>query len=190
MTPKIHEAINYAAKRHAGQVRKSTSLPYLVHPMEVMGILIENACSEDVVVAGILHDVIEDTCDDNDIIRDIVRKEIKNRFGENVLKIVNSESEDKSKSWKERKQATLDSLKHDSLEVRLVCCADKLSNIMSIRADKEKLGDKVFDRFNAPKENLAWYYKGVLESLNLEGYRMFEEYKNCVTEVFGELFWT
>ena len=185
MTPKIHEAINYAGKRHAGQVRKGTSLPYLVHPMEVMAILLENNCNEDVVVAGILHDVIEDTCDDNDIIRDIVREEIKTKFGVNVLNIVNSESEDKTKTWEQRKQATIDALKHDSLEIRMVCCADKLSNIMSIRADKEKIGEKIFERFNAPKEKLAWYYKSIATNLGLEGYKMFEEYKSCVAEVFG-----
>lgn len=184
MTPKIHEAINFAGKRHAGQVRKGTSLPYLVHPMEVMGILLENGCSEEVVIAGILHDVIEDTCDDNDVIRGIVREEIKSKFGESVLTIVDCESEDKSKTWEERKQATIDSLKDDSLEVRLVCCADKLSNIMSIRADKEKIGEKIFSRFNAPKEKLAWYYKSIAESLCLDGYKMFEEYKAYVAEVF------
>lgn len=184
MTPRIHEAINYAGKRHAGQVRKSTSLPYLVHPMEVMGILLENGCNEDVVIAGILHDVIEDTCDDNDIIRDIVREEIKAKFGNTVLGIINSESEDKSKTWEQRKQATIDALKHDSLDVRMVCCADKLSNIMSIYSDKEKIGEKVFDRFNASKEQLAWYYRSIAESLDLEGYKMFVEYKAYVDEVF------
>ena len=168
MTPKIHEAIYYAGKRHAGQVRKGTSVPYLVHPLEVMGILLENGCSEDVVVAGILHDVIEDTCDDNDTIREIVREDIKNKFGEAVIKIVNSESEDKSKSWKERKQHTIDCLKNDTLEVRLVCCSDKLSNIMSIEADKHKIGEKIFQRFNAPKEQLAWYYRSIAENLNLD----------------------
>ena len=186
MTPKIHEAIIYAGKRHAGQVRKGTSIPYIVHPLEVMGILLENGCSENVVVAGILHDVIEDTCDDNDVIRDIVREDIRNKFGEDVLKIVNSESEDKSKTWKERKQHTIDCLKEDSLETRLVCCGDKLSNIMSIEEDQKKIGDKIFKRFNAPVEELAWYYGSILDNLNLDGYKMYDEYKACVNRVFGQ----
>lgn len=185
MTERIHEAIYYAAKRHAGQVRKSTSIPYLVHPMEVMGILIENGCDENVVIAGILHDVIEDTCEDNDTIRDIVRNEIKEKFGGEVLAIVNCESEDKSKTWKERKQRTIDCLKNESFEVQAVCCADKLSNIMSIYADRQKIGDKVFERFNAPKEELKWYYSGITESLNLHGRKMFDEYKTYVEKVFG-----
>lgn len=186
MNERIHEAIIYAGTRHAKQLRKGTEIPYLVHPMEVMGILIENSCSEDVIIAGILHDVIEDTCEDNDDIRNSVRKEIENKFGKVVLDIVDCESEDKSKTWKERKQHTIDALKTESLEVRLVCCADKLSNILSIKADKNLLGEKIFDRFNASKSDLKWYYQSVAENLNLEGYEMYSKYIKTVNDVFGE----
>lgn len=185
MTGKIHEAICYAGKRHAGQVRKGTQLPYLVHPMEVMGILIENGCDENVVIAGILHDVIEDTCDDNDVIRGIVREEIRSKFGDEVLSIVNSESEDKSKSWRERKEATVSALAGEGLAVQLVCCADKLSNIMSIYADLQKHGEKVWNRFNADKDAIEWYYKGIVASLtNLVDYKMFGELKEAVHNIF------
>lgn len=187
MTPKIHEAIIYAGKRHSGQVRKGTDIPYLVHPMEVMGILIEYGCSEDVIVAGILHDVIEDTCNDDDSVRKTVKEEIKMKFGEAVLNIVNSESEDKSKTWKERKQHTISELKNDSPEVQLVCCADKLSNILSIQADLNLVGDKLWQRFNAPKEDLKWYYESVASGLDkISGIKMVEELRNTVKAVFGE----
>ena len=186
MTPQIHNAIIYAGHRHAGQVRKSTAIPYLVHPMEVMGILIENQCAEPVVIAGILHDVIEDTCEDNDIIRGIVREEIKKKFGDLVLKIVDAESEDKSKTWKERKQHTIDMLPTESFEAQAVCCADKLSNIMSIYADKCAIGDKVFARFNAPKEDIKWYYQGIAANLTkLTGYKMKTELEQVIEKVFA-----
>ena len=186
MTEKMHEAICYAGKRHAGQVRKCTQLPYLVHPMEVMAILIENGCPEEAVIAGILHDVIEDTCDNNDTIRGIVREEIRARFGDAVLAIVNAESEDKSKSWRERKEATVFALAEESVEVQLVCCADKLSNVLSIKADREKSGERVFSRFNAPKDELSWYYRSIAENLTkLEGFKMLEELKEAVRAVFG-----
>lgn len=186
MTEKMHEAICYAGKRHAGQVRKGTQLPYLVHPMEVMAILIENGCPEEAVIAGILHDVIEDTCEDNDTIRGIVRGEIKARFGEAVLAIVNAESEDKSKSWRERKEAAVSALAKESLEAQLVCCADKLSNALSIKADMERIGEKVFSRFNAPKSELNWYYNAIIKNLaSLKGYKMLEELKDAVKAVFG-----
>jgi len=63
-------------------------------------ILIENNCEENVIIAGILHDTIEDTGTAPD--------EIRSLFGENVLSIVLSETEDKTKTWQERKQATID----------------------------------------------------------------------------------
>ena len=115
---KIHNAIIFASIKHQNQKRKGTNLPYIVHPMEVMQILTENGCSENVIVAGILHDTLEDT--------DTTPQEIEKEFGKDILAIVQSESEDKSKTWKERKQHTIDCLKTDSLETKLVCCADKL----------------------------------------------------------------
>ena len=96
---KIHNAIIYAAKKHEGQVRKGTDTPYIVHPMEVMQILTAAGCGEDVIVAGILHDTVEDT--------DATLEEISALFGEKVARLVAHESEDKSKTWRERKSATI-----------------------------------------------------------------------------------
>ena len=98
----IHKAIEFAAIRHKDQKRKGTELPYIVHPMEVMQILTENGCDEIVIVAGILHDTIEDT--------ETTYDDILENFGKEIADIVASESEDKSKSWKERKQTTIDRL--------------------------------------------------------------------------------
>lgn len=185
MTDRIHKAIIYAGKRHSGQFRKGTLIPYLVHPMEVMGILMENNCPENVIIAGILHDVIEDTCNDDDAVRGEVRREIKMLFGEEVLNIVNGESEDKNKSWKERKQATIDTLKNESKEIQLVCCADKLSNMMSIFSDKEEIGEKIFERFNGTKKDLEWYYKGILKGLDkIKDYKMLEQLNYYICKVF------
>ena len=124
---KIHDAIIFATLKHQNQKRKETEIPYIVHPMEVMQILTENGCSENVIVAGILHDTLEDT--------DTRPEEIEKRFGKEIRSIVQTECEDKSKTWKERKQVFIDCLKNDSLETKLVCCADKLSNARSMYAD-------------------------------------------------------
>ena len=174
----IHEAITFAARKHAGQVRKGTDTPYIAHPMEVMQILLaEKSCSEDVIIAGILHDTLEDT--------DTTPAEILDRFGEDVLKIVASESEDKSKSWKERKQFTTDHLAGASMEAKLVCCADKLSNLRSMASDKETVGDKLWERFKAGKSDVEWYYRGIAATLpELAGYKMYEELTALNNEVF------
>ena len=157
----IHKAIIFATKAHEGQVRKGTDIPYVVHPMEVMQILTENRCSESVIVAGLLHDTLEDTS--------TTAEDIVTNFGQAIYELVKSESEDKSKTWQERKQATIDHLANASKEVQQICCADKLSNIVSIYADKLTVGEKVFDRFNAPVGQIKWYYQEVSKALALIG---------------------
>ncbi len=180
MKTKIHDAIIFATLKHQGQKRKGTDIPYIVHPMEVMHILTANGCGEDVVVAGILHDVLEDT--------NTTREEVLEAFGQEVLDIVVSESEDKSRSWKERKQATIDHLKHADIKVKLVCCADKLSNIRSVYCDMKKVGERLWDRFNAPKGDICWYYDGIAGALEgVEGYPMYCELKELVKVVFAPL---
>jgi len=173
----IDDAIIFAAKKHAGQPRKGTDIPYIVHPIEVMKILIENKCSERVVIAGILHDTIEDA--------GVHPDEIRKKFGQDILELVQTESEDKTKSWEERKQATIDHLKTAHLETKLVCCADKLANIRSMASDKAAVGDKLWERFNATKDRIKWYYQGVYSAMTgLENYPMYRELNALVNKVF------
>ena len=84
----IHNAIIFATLKHQTQNRKGTSTPYIVHPMEVMQILTDMHCKESVIIAGILHDTLEDT--------ETTPDEIALHFGKDVLAIVQTESEDKS----------------------------------------------------------------------------------------------
>lgn len=175
----IHKAIIFATKAHEGQLRKGTDVPYIVHPMEVMQILTENDCSESVIVAGILHDTLEDTSTN--------AEDIITNFGKTVYDLVKSESEDKSKTWNERKQATIDHLANATKDVQLICCADKLSNIKSIYADKLAVGERVFDRFNAPKDQIKWYYQEVAKALTkIEDYKMKKELGSFIVKVFSE----
>ena len=175
---RIHEAIEFAAVKHRGQVRKGTDIPYIVHPMEVMYILTQNDCDETTVIAGLLHDTIEDA--------GATPEEIEAAFGKDVAQIVAAESEDKSKSWQERKQTTIDRLPNESFEAQLVCCADKLANVRSMFYDYRKIGEKLWERFNAPKERIAWYYGGIVDALSvLEDYDMYQELKTTVQKMFG-----
>lgn len=151
----LQRAIIFAAMKHKEQKRKGTDIPYIVHPMECMQILTACECSENVIIAGILHDTLEDT--------DTKPQEILENFGADILALVQSESEDKSKTWKERKQATIDHLAAASEETKIVCFADKLSNIRSIYRDKCDIGEKIWERFNADKDSLKWYYSSLFE---------------------------
>ena len=175
----IHDAINFAVLKHSGQVRKGTKTPYVSHPFEVMQVLSENGCSELVRAAGMLHDVLEDT--------NTTPAEIQEVFGEDVLKIVAAESEDKSKSWNERKQATIDGLSGARYEVKIVCLADKLSNLRSMAADKAAFGDILWQRFNAPKADIEWYYRQVLgKMLDFSHTEMYSEYVSLLEKTFNE----
>jgi len=172
----IHEAIIFATRKHAGQVRKGTEIPYITHPMEVMQILTASGCTEEVIIAGILHDVLEDT--------KTSPMEIMDLFGENILKLVAAESEDKSKTWKERKQATIDRLKVAEKDVLNICFADKLSNLRSMAADKAAVGDKLWERFNASKQYIEWYYREIDRLVFYLGGKIYVEYSSLMNKVF------
>lgn len=186
MSLNIQKAIVFATKKHSGQNRKGTDIPYIVHPMEVMQILTAMDCSQNVIIAGILHDTLEDT--------DCTPEEIEKIFGADVCAIVQNESEDKSKTWKERKQQTIDELKGASAESQLVCFADKLSNIRSMYRDKLCIGEKIWERFNADKNSILWYYRSIADILknsefdnilNSEHWKqLFEEFQNTINLVF------
>ena len=174
----IHDAIVFASRKHYKQYRKSTDMPYISHIMEVMQILIENKCEKEVIIAGILHDTIEDT--------ETTREEIKQLFGEKILSIVQSETEDKSLDWFERKSITIKNLPSASIEEKLVLCADKLSNIRFIYSDLKTIGEKVWERFNAPKNKIEWYYKNILRELSeISELDMYDNLSELIDDVFN-----
>lgn len=120
----ILKAIKFAAVKHENQKRKGVKLPFIVHPMEVMLLLLQENCNDKVVVAGILHDTIEDT--------NTTKEEIEKEFGKDVLNLVMFNTENKTKSWIERKTATINALSNATVEQKLVVCADKVSNLNSL----------------------------------------------------------
>lgn len=155
---RLDDAIYFATERHAGQMRKGTSIPYILHPLEVLQILYSMRADTELLIAGILHDTVEDT--------DTTLDEIREQFGSDVADLVASNSEDKSKSWEERKQHTIDTLPSAPHRVKQLILADKLANLRSIAYDFHTIGDKLWERFNAPAEKQAWYYGGIDDALS------------------------
>ena len=190
MSLNIQKAIVFATLKHQNQKRKGTDIPYIVHPMEVMQILTDMHCTENIIIAGILHDTLEDT--------KTTPKEICDIFGQDILKIVQSESEDKSKTWKERKQNTINRLATESTESKIVCFADKFSNIRSMLRDKQNIGEQLWQRFNAPKEQIEWYYRSIAKALKntpSDGLwdagkfeELFKEFEETINNVFVKEF--
>jgi (p)ppGpp synthase/HD superfamily hydrolase len=152
---KLYDAIGLAAQAHHRQVRKGTEIPYIVPPLAVAGILIRAGSPEHVVIAGVLHDTIEDTPVSIDLIR--------SQFGPSVAELVLAVSEpDKQAPWEARKSHTLDTLESTPLpEALLVALADKLDNIRAIRDGLHTDGVEFWTRFNRPKHQQEWYYGGL-----------------------------
>lgn len=154
----IDKALQVASVAHEGQYRKNTNIPYIAHPVAVGMILQKAGYRDELVAAGILHDTVEDT--------NITMEDIEREFGSEIARIVEGCSEpDKSLSWEERKEHTIEFLKTASEEIRVVACADKLHNVRSIREDVDQLGEVVWGRFNRDKKHQDWYYKNVVQSL-------------------------
>jgi (p)ppGpp synthase/HD superfamily hydrolase len=181
---KLYDAIEVAARAHHGQVRKGSEIPYLVHPLAVASILIRAGCPEPLVIAGVLHDTLEDT--------PLTAGEIRSRFGSAVAELVTALSEpDKRASWEERKTHTVDYLANRATaEVLLVALADKLDNIRAVRDRTEEDGEEVWRRFNRPKELQAWYYCRLAEVFSERvasgaGAGMAADFANEVRRVFG-----
>lgn len=178
----IDEAIGFASKAHEGQFRKGTKRPYIVHPIEVADIVRTMTKDEEVICAALLHDTIEDCAD-------VTREMLEEKFGKQVAFLVAQESEDKSKTWEERKGATIQHLREAPMEVKMIALADKLSNMRDIDRDYPVLGDELWKRFRMnSKAAIGWYYKGIRDSLGAEfkGVPVYEEYCALVEKNFGK----
>ncbi len=176
----VNKALEFSAKAHLAQKRKGTDILYITHPFAVGMILANAGCPEEVVVAGILHDTVEDT--------NVTLEQIEGAFGEEVAAIVAGCSEPyKELSWEERKQHTLDELKSASLAIQSVACADKLHNISSMIDEHRQIGDELWMRFKRGKAQQSWYYHGLLDSLlgRFCYEPLYRELKHAVESLFG-----
>jgi len=176
----LNKAIAFATKAHEGQVRKGTSRPFIQHPLEVGKIVASMTEDEEIISAAILHDTIED-CEG--ITEEILREQ----FTPRVAGLVAQESEDKSKTWMERKSATIAHLKVAPREIQMIGLADKLSNMRDIDRDYPECGEELWNRFRMKDKNvIGWYYKSICESLRdaMECTEAYREYCELVAKNF------
>lgn len=175
-------AKQFAIQAHKGQVRKNEpDKPMIMHPISVGMLLEEYGYDDNIVAAGYLHDVVEDT--------KYTIEEIENIFGKDIANLVYGASEpDKSLCWEERKQHTINEVKNLSLRNKLVVCADKINNLGDLKLVFQKTGIRDFSRFNEGEEKQKWYYTSVYESLingEDENTPIFKQLKSIIDEVYG-----
>jgi (p)ppGpp synthase/HD superfamily hydrolase len=160
LSTRFDEALVFAARLHAHQVRKGNGVPYISHLMAVCSLVLEYGGNEDEAIAALLHDAIEDQGGNR------ARQAIHQRFGETVVEIVNGCSDTDvtpKPPWRARKEAYIAHLHTASSSVLLVSLADKLHNARSILTEYRIIGDEIWQRFKAGKEGTLWYYHTLLE---------------------------
>ncbi len=154
--PRFLKAFSFAAEKHSGQTRKASTIPYIAHLMGVASLALEAGGDEDIAIAALLHDVVED-CGGAPML-----KEVRRRFGKHVAEMVDgctdADTEPKP-PWRERKEKYIRRLKTENNDTRLVSAADKLNNIRSIISDYRAIGESVWSRFNGGREGTLWYYR-------------------------------
>jgi (p)ppGpp synthase/HD superfamily hydrolase len=159
----LEHALRVAAFHHQGQVRKGGQLPYIIHPTSVAMILAQNGYEDDILAAALLHDVLEDT--------NCTEEQLRQSFPVHIVEWVIHLSEIKQDAqgekipWKLRKQMHLERIRSSDWQVRAVKLGDKIHNMQSIVFDLVN-GIDAWSVFNAPPEEVVWYYREALDACN------------------------
>lgn len=164
-TQKIQNAIYFSVKTHEvyqKQKRKGKDVPYITHPLIVGLVLARAGASEDVVVAGILHDTIEDSTDEKKVTKEMIAE----RFGERVAELVDAVTEkDRGLGWHARKEAALEEIKKFGPDALLLKSGDVVGNLTEMIGDYEREGEATFERFHAPKAQMLQHAILVIDTI-------------------------
>jgi (p)ppGpp synthase/HD superfamily hydrolase len=159
LSERFEEALAYAARVHADQVRKGAGVPYISHLLGVCSIALEFGADEDAAIGALLHDAAEDQGGRPRL------EEIRAKFGEAVAEIVEgcTDTFDTPKpKWRPRKEAYIAHLASASAATRLVSASDKLHNARAILRDVAARGDAAFEIFAGKKDGTLWYYRALV----------------------------
>ena len=161
LTDRFVSALQFAHDVHRSQIRKDTTIPYVSHLLSVAGLVLESGGDEDLAIAGLLHDAVEDA---EEISGEEMSDRIRSKVGDRVANIVDGCSDAKSSPggskppWRSRKEAYIKHLRSASDDVLRVSIADKVHNARSIATDQDRLGAELWTRFSSTSEESRWYY--------------------------------
>lgn len=180
---KYLEAYVYSYKLHKKQTRKGSNIPYFTHLSSVSNLIIENNGTTTQAIAGLLHDAVEDQGGAKTLAA------IKRKFGPKVAKIVDQCSDTTIKPkppWKTRKIKYIENIKNKTQDTLLVSLCDKYHNANCILSDYQKVGEEIWDRFTASKQETLWYYESLYKEFKkyLKNHlELIKAYKNAVDEM-------
>ncbi len=164
LTPRINEAIRLSSHLHRNQIRKDEyHTPYVSHLYSVAALISSATDDEDIIIAGLMHDSLED-------VPNYTYEELEKTFGERVATIVRhvtepfdaNKGEDEQKPWLERKEAYLQVLRAGGEESAIVSAADKIHNTESFILDMKQEGDAFTSRFPSSLRNKVWFHEQAL----------------------------
>ncbi|MGD0480919.1 MAG: HD domain-containing protein [Terracidiphilus sp.] len=167
LTERFTQAVEYVRQLHT-EYRKGTDIPYMAHLLGVAALVMGEAggpipVTEDMVIAALLHDAVEDHGGTPRL------REIEERFGPKVSRMVAAlsdtfaEDHDKKEGWEKRKNNYLTRLREESDDVLLISAADKLYNAKAILDDYKEIGPAVFARFKRGAKEQLWYFDELLK---------------------------
>lgn len=154
---RYREALEFASRAHDGQLRKGSDIPYITHPVAVSAILAQYGYGEDLVIAGLLHDVLEDTV--------VSALELEKKFGEDIASLVRGVTEEKTdvrglpRPWEIRKEEAIWHAGLAEEQVVVLKAADALHNVYCLVRDMRIAGDDIWTRFKRGKEQQLDYYR-------------------------------
>lgn len=185
ISSRLQKAYQFAAEAHKNQLRKGRKIPYMSHLLQTANYACLLTDKEEIIIAALLHDTIEDT--------KTTKKDIEEQFGAYIANLVADDSEDKRRgqnpcdTWEIRKKENLDRLKDTSYEVKLVVISDKTANLSSLANERKIFGDAMWQHFNQKDaEKQKWYYCACRNALKeLENTPVMKIYDQFYEEVFG-----
>lgn len=178
MTDLINRAFLFALQAHKGQKRKDGK-EYIAHPFAVAMRLAKNGADDTLIAAGLLHDTIEDA--------GVSAETLKKEFGEEVLRLVLFDTDDKTLSWEERKTANIKALNNCDRACAMLMCADKLENLNDIQTGLETTGESVWLNFKYGREKQEQLYRAYVAYLaQLSDSKMYNELKATVNHIFKQ----
>jgi (p)ppGpp synthase/HD superfamily hydrolase len=182
--PRFEEALVYATRLHARQKKKGTDVPYIAHLLGVASIVLTAGGDEDMAIAALLHDAVEDQ-------GGLPRLyELEQKFGKRVASLVDACTDsytlpqERKPDWRSRKDLYLRKIAEEGPDARLVSTADKLHNARQILSDYREHGDQVWLRFTAGRDGQLWYYRELVKAFRTAGgNNLLDELDRVVTEL-------
>lgn len=176
MSKILQKATEIMILAHGDQKRKTDGSPYIIHTIMVALKLSQAGFSDEIVAAGLTHDVLEDT--------DFPEEKLKQELGNETWQIVKDLSEDKSLEWEDRKIKYIQTIKNSSLGAKAVSICDKIHNLENLIDTHQALGSKIWNKFNRGKEKKMWFEKEMLEMFeNNWSHPLIKDYQKLIQQV-------